>query len=194
MPSAPRPIRRHAVRDQLRALYVGRLQREKRVEELLHGLAVARSLGTDVTLTVVGGGPMERSLRSTAGRLGVATDVSFVGRVSAEALDDIRDEASLFCISSRSELQCCSILEAMACALPIVGARYGAIPETAPDHRVGRLYTAGDARALGMTFHHLANDCQAYRRYSEGALKQADAHSLEATVSRLQAIYSKADY
>ncbi len=195
LPRGPRELwqRERGRGEPLRAVYIGRLQREKRVEELIDGLAVARALGTDARLTLVGSGPEAAKLRSRARQIGVAASVTFCGRLSASALQRTLEAASLFCIASRSELQCCAALEAMACGLPIVGARYGAISETAPDGQVGQLYASGDSRDLGKTLHELANDPANYKRYSAGAVAQAEAHSLEATARQLHELYLKAE-
>lgn len=175
----------------LQVLYVGRLQREKRVGEVVRGVAAARTLGADVNLTIVGTGPAERELRKIVSALSLASHTQFAGRLSSSALATTRKEAAAFCIASRSELQCCAALEAMADGLPVFGARSGALPETAPDGRVGRLFAPGDTRSLGQMLYDLSSDAVAYRNYSAEAIAHAEDHSLERTTRKMRNLYEQ---
>lgn len=189
--SAARRARSLPSDGRLRALYVGRLQREKRVDELVAGVAAARAGGADVELTIVGAGPEGRRLRRSIDDLGMTAYVELRGRLSACALAREYERATIFCIASRAELQCCAALEAMAAGLPVLAARHGALPETTPDGIVGRLYAPGDVQELGRALRELGDDPDAYREHSSAALSQARAHALVATVRKVRALYDE---
>jgi len=89
------------------------------------------------TLTVVGSAvPLD------------APGVNVVGRVAVEALDAYYQNATIFCMPSRSEPFGVVFVEAMTHALPIVAARIGALPDMVADDRNGYLVPADDVGAL----------------------------------------------
>ena len=184
------PLRHGAVnRDgHVRALYVGRLQREKRVDELIRGICAAQLDGTDVCLTIVGTGPDEKRLRRITQRI-PTRHVRFVGHLTDEALAETYGESTVFCMASRAELQCCAALEAMAAGLPVVAARAAALPETVADGIAGRLYDPGNVREFASIITGLAHDDSNYQSLSAGARATAQSHSLDESCTKMLALY-----
>jgi glycosyltransferase involved in cell wall biosynthesis len=138
-------------------VFVGRLAAEKNLDILLKGFATARAK-RPCRLVIVGGEPVKSKaafdLRAMAGELGIQDDVEFTGFLpneSKELLERLH-AASAFAISSNFETQSIVTLEAMACGLPVIASRGGALPELVEDGVNGYLFTVGDpadcARAL----------------------------------------------
>lgn len=161
-----------------KALYVGRLQREKRVDELIGAVRACAHAGVVIHLTIVGDGPDRRRLERLSAELGVARQVTFAGLVSDDERDWHYEACHCFWMASRSELQCCAALEAMASARPVIASRAGALPETVPDGVAGLLYTPGEEQSIVEIMTRLAKDRELYRRLSIGALDSARKHSL----------------
>ena len=117
------PDRRQALRHRLGIpagnfvlTYVGRLAREKNVEELLACLAeLDRS---DVTLVLVGDGPYRPVLEETVRDLGLTDRVKFVGMVKPTEVADYYRMGDLFVSASTSETQGLTYIEALASGLP----------------------------------------------------------------------------
>ncbi len=105
--------------------WVGRLGREKGPDVLLDGLVHLTDL--PLSVSIVGNGAEQRSLRARAERLGVERIVQWhglvpdVGRLFA-AFD-------VFVLSSRTEGTPMVLFEAMAAGVPIVAARVGGVPD-----------------------------------------------------------------
>jgi len=59
----------------------------------------------------------------------VSKSVKFLGTVSQSALAKIYRSSELFVISSTSETQSMSLIQAMACGLPAIGVKARALPE-----------------------------------------------------------------
>jgi glycosyltransferase involved in cell wall biosynthesis len=120
---------------------VTRLDRWKGVDTLLSACARVR---VAVRLDVFGDGPERAVLETQARALGV--DATFHGFV-AEARDRVGD-LDVFVLPSRAENFPISILEAMACAVPVVATRVGGIPELVRDGDGGVLVEADDAGGM----------------------------------------------
>ena len=135
-------------------LYFGRLSREKGVHTLLTAYALwtarrekAREPFPPV-LRIAGSGPDEALLRAEAGRLGPAR-VEFLGPLSPSDLRTVLRAARFTILPSECyENGSLSLLESLACGVPVVGSDLGGIPEHLQDGVTGVLFAAGDAESL----------------------------------------------
>jgi glycosyltransferase involved in cell wall biosynthesis len=75
-------------------LYVGRLHREKLVDDLIRMMVYLKD--TDVVLHIIGDGPERRSLEQLSHTLGVESSVKFLGMISNEDLPEHYLSARLF--------------------------------------------------------------------------------------------------
>jgi len=108
---------------------VARLRAEKGLDLLVRSFAeVAKTLsGARARLVIVGDGPEEAALRSLAREL-VPDSTSGARVVFAGPVADTRDcyrAFDLFALSSRTEQMPISLVEAMACGLPVVATDVG---------------------------------------------------------------------
>ncbi|BAK98238.1 1,2-diacylglycerol 3-glucosyltransferase [Oscillibacter valericigenes Sjm18-20] len=96
--------------------YVGRLAKEKNVEELLPCLAELKR--NDVTLLLVGDGPYRQTLEETVRDLGLSDRVVFAGMAKPTQVADYYRLGDLFVSASTSETQGLTYIEALASGLP----------------------------------------------------------------------------
>lgn len=113
-------------------LFVGRFYRRKRVDVLLAAAAALRGRIPELQVRIVGDGPCRRQLHDLAHRLQLHGTVAWLGDVSRAELAREYNRCHAFCLPSVQEGFGIVLLEAMAAGKPIVAARAGAIPETAP--------------------------------------------------------------
>lgn len=115
-------------------LFVSSLWPYKNCDGLLRAWALARGELGDRQLAIVGGGRDQEyvaSLRSLANELGISGDVVFTGAVPLEETVHFYRAADVFVYPSLNETFGLPILEAMACACPVVTSDTSAMPETA---------------------------------------------------------------
>lgn len=112
--------------------YVGRLEPQKNVASLIK--AVSR---TDHSLTIIGEGSLRDQLESLADNTGA--DVQFRGRVPNGDLPEILNRHKVFVLPSLYEGMPKTLLEAMACGLPVVGTDVEGIEEVLEDGHTGLL-------------------------------------------------------
>ena len=176
-------------RDGNRIVYVGRLDEEKSIHELLQAAArLDASLGAQVD--IVGDGEDRHRLERIARELGIADRVTFHGRISDEELRGILTRGAVFAMPSRAELQCIAAMEAMASALPVVAANAMALPHLVHPGENGYLYEPGDIDAFAA---HLISVLTAspeqYTAMKQASEKIVSRHSLEATIDTFEALY-----
>ena len=170
-------------------LFVGRLEQEKHVDELLAALA-RLPRGLRARLEVVGMGSLRPALESLARTLGVAGSVRFLGAVDDEALLAAYVRADVFVMPGTAELQSLATLEAMATGLPVVAADAMALPHLVRHDVSGRLYVPGDVEALAGELGLLLEDPTLRARLGRGARAVARTHALTATLATFERHYA----
>ena len=99
---------------------VGRLAKEKNVDELLHHMKAFSDIRKDVVLLVVGGGPYESELHKLAEQLELGDSVVFTGMVPPEQVHEYFQLGRVFLCASQSEAQGLTYVEALASGLPLL--------------------------------------------------------------------------
>ena len=138
---------RHGIPEQPTFTHVGRLDAEKRVDELIRALPLIRK-SVDAQFVVVGDGHERRRLIGLAEEEGVEGYVIFTGFIPDEELPGAYAATDVFCNAGIAELQSIVTMEAMATGKPVVAANASALPLLVRDGENGRLFEPGDVDAL----------------------------------------------
>lgn len=137
-------------------------------------------------LLVVGDGPERNALERLAEAEGVASSVRFLGEVDESRLVDCYRSADLAVVPSTAlEGYGLSVLEALACGVPVVASDVGGLPEAVAPLDPGLIVPAGDVAALAESISSLltasrpAPSPQECRTYAETFTWQraADRHA-----------------
>jgi glycosyltransferase involved in cell wall biosynthesis len=171
--------------DIVRALFVGRLDPEKNVDQLIRALIHA----PDVHADIVGGGSCRAQLNDLAHKVGVADRVTFHGVVTDAELVHAYRSSHVFCMPGTAELQSIATLEAMAAGLPVVAADAMALPHLVHPGRNGYLYRPGNAFELGTYLTVLAGDPAKRTAMGAAARRIAAEHSITRTLDTFEGIY-----
>jgi len=127
------------------ALFVGRLSQEKGVHTLLNALT---GLPRSIRLRIVGDGPLMAAVRRQIDEQHLGR-VELVGQLPTEAvLDEMKRARVLILPSEWYEGLPITLLEAFACATPVIASSCGALQELITDGDNGLRFAVGDARDL----------------------------------------------
>ncbi len=125
-------------------LYVGRVSREKNLDQLLDSFVRLRSQGPAADLVIVGDGPYLEDLRKRYRR----SDVLFTGFLDGEALTQAFASADAFVFPSTTDTFGNVVLEAQASGLPTIVSNQGGSAEVVDHRRSGLIFDAADPDAL----------------------------------------------
>ncbi|MGC5585360.1 glycosyltransferase [Ornithinimicrobium sp. W1665] len=167
-------------------LYVGRLSREKDLDQLLEPLR--RLAGAGARLAFVGSGPGRAELE----RMFAGTPTVFTGYLGGADLAAAYASADVFAFPSTTETLGLVALESMASGVPVVGADAGGIPFVVDEGRTGFLVPPGDADALTERLRTLVTDPDLRRRMGRAARDDAETHSWRAATESLVRDYELA--
>jgi glycosyltransferase involved in cell wall biosynthesis len=104
----------------LRLLLVGRLHRQKLIPETIQWLAQAKSQGIEFLVTIVGDGPERDAVKTTILEENMAEVISLKGWLDKDELLRQYQQADCYLSLSSYEGMPNTVLEAMACALPVI--------------------------------------------------------------------------
>lgn len=170
--------------------YVGRLVPAKDTPTLLRAFAIVAVEMPSARLAIVGDGVLRDSLVALASELGQGERVFFLGRRPDVA--DLLPHLELFVLSSVNEGLPLAVLEAMACARPVVATAIGELPAILGDGERGRVVQPGDPRALASAMLEiLADPVSASAMGRAGRRLVEQKYSLAATVDAYAALIDR---
>jgi len=189
MPDRDRLKAEHGIRKPS-VLCFGRLAPEKNIEELFAAFALLRKNGTEAELEVVGSGPAESKLRRKALSLGIEKDVRFLGTLRGEPLVRAINAMDAYAIASRSENQSMTVMQSMACGLPVVGVNCGGLPEFIRNGENGYIVEGGDVNALAARLAELLADPAKRAAFGKRGRAIAEENAPQRIMEQMETLYS----
>ncbi len=139
-------------KDEKIILYVGNLIETKGLGDLVEALGIMKTQGDSLPamkLLLVGPkADYQAELMRMINQRGLEAHVSFLGPVPHEEIPILMRAADVFCLPSWREGWPCSVVEAMACGLPVVATEVGGTPEIVTGPELGCLCPAHEPQKL----------------------------------------------
>ena len=181
-------------------LSVARLVEWKGQDTVLRALPAIRQAYPGVRYVIAGDGPYRADLEQLARDLGVAEAVSFAGFLPDADLPDAYAAAAVIVLPAREirpgvpvEGFGITLLEAAACARPVVAGNVGGTADAVLDGVTGLLVDPCDPAAVAQAVLRLLNDPDLARRMGEAGRQRALAEfTWQATAQPLLAVIGEA--
>jgi glycosyltransferase involved in cell wall biosynthesis len=157
-------------------------------------LRAARQLldeGFQARFAIVGEGPIRHLIEQQIKDLKLGGDVTLTGH-REDVAPVLRALDALVIASTRHEGVPQIGLQALACKTPVVGSDVGGIPEIIRPGETGRIFPAGDAKALAIALRDtLADRSTTGALAGRGRAMVEAKHSLDAMLDTLETIYRR---
>jgi len=167
-------------KDEVLLVYSGRLGPEKNLTFLVRAFAGAQTAYPDARLMLVGDGPERDNLEDLAARSGLQHKVVFSGMVDHDDVPRYLTAADAFVTASVTEVHPLSVIEALACGLPVVGIDSPGVGDTITDGENGFL-CRNDLAAFTAKLTRLIADTQMRNDMSERARSSALEYDIQRT-------------
>jgi glycosyltransferase involved in cell wall biosynthesis len=172
-------------------LYLGRLSQEKGVLTLLSGFQLFAKKFPAIPLHIAGDGPLRPAVEAFKNE---NPDLKIVvhGFVGAEMKQKLLQSSSLLVFPSECYENCpYTILEAMACGVPVVGADIGGIPELVVPGESGWLFKPGLADSLGHSLEQAFSEMPTWPELRQSTYSRAKGkYNLDNWSAAIESIYS----
>jgi len=162
-----------------RILFVGRMVEKKAPLLMIRAFAEVRKQIPDAELTMIGTGPLFDNVKQLAEELKVPV-ATLGARNSDEVLQQLH-EAKIFCLPSvmadngDAEGLPISILEALACGVPVVTSASGGVDEAVVHNRNGLCFLSNDTQAMSQYIVSLLADDLRIQEFSAAAVEDTFA-------------------
>jgi len=146
---------RYGLNGATKLLYVGRISKEKNLDDLLETYRMLRDQGVHCELGIVGDGPYRQELSRRAADL---PGVTFTGYVGGDDLAALFASADIFVFPSTTDTFGNVVLEAQASSLPVIVTDQGGPSELIVHNRTGVVVPATNRPALADAIRRLVED------------------------------------
>lgn len=175
-----------------RVLYVGRVDPEKSISNVVSAFAGVLEKVPEAELVIVGDGTDRQHLVDLVKALGIEKNVKFPGRIMSLDIIDIYRSATLFATASETETQGIVLIEAAATGLPLVAVDAGAVRELCQNRKNGILCNPRQTEEMTKAFVKILTDEKIQEKYGAKSLEIAKKHDLNRTLRRFVEIYEEA--
>ena len=158
----------------------------------LRAFALVRERRPDARLTIAGSGPEEAKLHALAAELGLGAAVRFAGTLDRDAMAALYRDADVALNPSRADNMPNSLLEAMACGVPVVSTNVGGVPFLVEHERSALLVAPQDPPALAEATLRLLGDTALRRRLVRAGLQQVQRYTWTQVAPLLGGLYRAA--
>ncbi|MBU2082272.1 glycosyltransferase [Patescibacteria group bacterium] len=170
-------------------VYAGRLAPEKNIDIIIKAVALVKKKIPSVTLAMAGHGVSLEAIKKLAKELDVQENVKFLGVISQFDLANLYRASEIFTITSTSETQSMTLIQAMACGLPVIGVRARALPEYIENN--GILIEPGDFKGLSEKIIELLENQSLRAELGEHGLKFVQKFSDKNIALKWEEIYKR---
>jgi len=152
-------------------LFAGYLYKLKGVEYLVKAMRVIAENRRDVKLRIVGNGPDKLYLMKLTEALQLKDKVIFEGLVPHNEMPRYYQQCDIFCFPTLGEPFGKAIIEAMACAKPVIASNIGGPAEIIQNKKTGLLVPPAQPKILATKILELLDDENAMKKMGAEARK-----------------------
>ncbi|MBR7634407.1 glycosyltransferase [Janthinobacterium lividum] len=157
----------------------------------VRAFAIVREAFPAARLVLAGGGPQRAALARLASSLGVKDAVRFAGHVDNAAMPALYQASDIVLNPSLADNMPNSVLEALACGVPVVSTNVGGIPALLQDGVTALLVPPGEAPAMAQAILALLRDPPRARQQVQAGLAHAATFGWPDIAPRLAAHYRR---
>ncbi len=167
-------------------VYTGILEEYKRIDLLLHIVALLKKDNPDISLAVAGDGSQKNSILKLIIKLELQENVFLLGTLSQKNISLVLNQSKIFVMTSQGEGLPMAMLEAMSCGLPVLVPDDADIPTHIMNGENGYLIKIGDIHGYTEKINLLLQDSSLYHRISLTAVNAMRLKEKEYSLENLK--------
>jgi len=161
------------------------------IEIAINALAIAKETTPQLRLLIAGSGPQEASLRALVDSLQLNDAVEFLGRLDRPEIVALYRRADAMLNPTRVDNMPNSVLEALACGLPVISTDVGGVPYIVKHCETALLIPPEDAQKMADAMCELYADQTLYANLSKNGPVEVAQYSWEKVGSQWISLYEQ---
>ncbi len=162
------------------------------IDVLIKAFALLLSKHSNLKLLIIGEGTALKELKELGKSLGVYQNIVFTGRIPHSEISNYYNMLDVLVNISEYESFGVSVVEAMACGIPVVVTNVGGLKEVVKDDSIGLKVNVADVNATVAAIEQLLNDKELYNQISVNARKHVvENYNWDENLKQMIAEYSK---
>ncbi len=166
-----KPPKNRSQKDDYEILFAGYLYKLKGVEHLIKAMHMVTKEHRDVKLRIVGNGPDKPYLMKLTEALKINDKVIFEGLVPHNEMPRYYQRCDIFCFPTLGEPFGKAIIEAMACAKPVIASNIGGPAEIIQNKKNGLLVPPAQPKVLATKINEILDDENTMKKMGANARK-----------------------
>jgi 1,2-diacylglycerol 3-alpha-glucosyltransferase len=172
-------------------LSLGRMDPEKHLDFLVDAFALLIEKHPDARLVFAGDGSARKGVEEKVAEMDLKGRVHFLGMVNRTEIPDVLHDATVFLSASITEVHPISVIEAIACGLPLVAVQDEAFEGMIEDGQNGYLVPM-DVNIFSQRVATLIADREKLDRFGKKSAELSQKFSIEGQVETLENLYIEA--
>ena len=173
-------------------VWTGRFVFEKGLNLLVEAAKIVSQQIPDARFLLIGSGPLENSIARRVKELGLSEVIRFTGPLERGEIAEVLRKATVFALPSLKEGLPRSILEAMACGVPVVGSDISGINDVVIDGQNGILVPPREPEMLAHKIMTILED-KVLRKRLGGKARESivQRHNIADVTSEMEKLYHR---
>ena len=118
------------------------------IDTAIRAVAIAKQQVPNLSLEIAGSGPQKKELEELVEALGLQQQVRFVGRLDAEQIVEFYHSADIMLNPTTVDNMPNSVLEALACGVPVITTNVGGIPFIVEHEKTAVMVSVADEAGM----------------------------------------------
>lgn len=175
----------------LRLVITRNLEQIYGIDTAIHAVAILKPILPDLKLVVAGSGPLHDELKALAESLELSDNVEFAGKLEPEDVAKLYCNADIMLNPTTVDNMPNSVLEALACGLPVVTTNVGGIPFIVKDNDSALMVEPSNAQVLADAILKLVNDSGLYNKLAVNGFAVANQYSWSVVKEQWLGLYKE---
>jgi glycosyltransferase involved in cell wall biosynthesis len=159
------------------------------IDTAIRAFALAKGRIQGIQLKIAGSGPQAKELERLVEQLGLTDCVTFMGRLERDEVVALYHGAHAMLNPSRVDNMPNSVLEALACGLPVVSTNVGGIPFIVEDGETALLVPPDDPVQMANALIRLCTDHALWAQLSESGCREVRQYTWREVSGRWLSLY-----
>ncbi|MCP3870068.1 MAG: glycosyltransferase family 4 protein [Gammaproteobacteria bacterium] len=143
----------------------------------IHAISILRESFPDIRLSVAGSGPQKGDLMALVDQLGLGENVIFTGKIGPDEIASMYRSADIMLNPTTVDNMPNSVLESLACGVPVVTTNVGGVPFIVEDGKTALLVDQGDSEGMAEKVCSLLENPELYARLVKNGLAEVKQYS-----------------